>query len=445
MVPAAQPDAGRATALSESFTGACPLEFPCAMPRQLFRQEAIDAQREKFLGEATIARPVPFWVFTLLAAGIAILLISVAVWGQYTRRERVEGYVALDTGAARVMSPDAGRITELLIKEGDEVKAGDEIAKVSLERTTVTGSSSSKEVSEEMERRRIILEKEQSQWRDLGAQQVEQLRRRMRDLENELAQIDREMKLQETRVKSTREQAERFKALAGEKFVSDVASKQKQDEVTDQEIKLQAMRRQRAQVERDLGAAKMEEPAIQMRSRAQQEQVARQISELRQGLSEVEARRENIIRAPMTGVVTNISVNRGQSVAADTPLATVLPKGSGMHVELLVPTRAIGFLSKGKEVVLRYEAFPYERFGQYRGVITAIGRNVWTAGERIGPLSAKEPVYRVDVKLERQAVAALGEEYPLRPGMLVNADLLLEKRTLLEWIFEPVLQLKGRL
>jgi membrane fusion protein len=147
----------------------------------------------------------------------------------------------------------------------------------------------------------------------------------------------------------------------------------------------------------------------------------------------------------MTGVVTNISVNRGQSVAADTPLATVLPKGSGMHVELLVPTRAIGFLSKGKDVVLRYEAFPHERFGQYRGVIIDIGRSVWTAGERIGPLSAKEPVYRVDVKLDRQAVAALGEEYQLRPGMLVNADLLLERRTLLEWLFEPVMQLKGRL
>jgi membrane fusion protein len=92
------------------------------MPRQLFRQEAIDAQREKFLGEATIARPVPFWVFTLLAAGIATLLIVVAVWGQYQRRERVEGYLALDTGAARVLIPDSGRVTELMVKEGDEVK-----------------------------------------------------------------------------------------------------------------------------------------------------------------------------------------------------------------------------------------------------------------------------------------------------------------------------------
>ena len=64
---------------------------------------------------------------------------------------------------------------------------------------------------------------------------------------------------------------------------------------------------------------------------------------------------------------------------------------------------------------------------------------------RIGPLTAREPVYRVDVKLERQNVTALDQDYNLRPGMLVNADLLLERRTLLEWIFEPVLRLKGRI
>lgn len=415
------------------------------MPRQLFRQEAIDAQREKFLGEATIARPVPFWVFTLLAAGIAVLLIAVAIWGQYTRRERVEGYLALDTGAARVQSPDAGRISELLVKEGDEVAAGDPLAKVSLDRTNVAGGSTSEAVAAEMVSRRAILEKEQDQWRSLGVQQAEQSRRKARDLENELTQIDAEIKLQETRVRSTREQADRFKSLANDKFVSDVASKQKQDEVTDQEIKVQALRRQRSQVERDLGTARMEEPQITLRSRAQVEQLSRQLSELREGMSQVEARRETVIRAPLAGVVTNVAVNRGQSIAADSPLVTVLPKGSGLHVELLVPTRAIGFLNKGQEVVLRYEAFPHERFGQYRGTIVDIGRNVWTQGERIGSLTAKEPVYRVDVLLDKQSVTALGQEFPLRPGMLVNADLLLEKRTLLEWIFEPVLQLKGRL
>src|SRR6478609_4095877 len=128
------------------------------MSRQLFRQEAIDAQREKFLGEATVARPVPAWVFTLLATGTAVLLIGVAVWGQYTRRERVEGYLALDTGAARVLSADADRITDLLVKEGDEVKAGDPLAKISLDRTLGTGASTSESVSREMQSRRGILE-----------------------------------------------------------------------------------------------------------------------------------------------------------------------------------------------------------------------------------------------------------------------------------------------
>lgn len=415
------------------------------MPRQLFRQEAIDAQREKFLGEATIARPVPFWVFTLLAAGTAALLISVAIWGQYQRRERVEGYLALDTGAARVLIPDAGRVTDLLVKEGDEVTAGQELAKVSLERSTASGASTSEAVAAEIQSRRASLEKEQEQWRDLASQQIEQSRRRVKALQNELEQIDREMKLQATRVRSTKEQADKFRSLAEGKFMSDVQAKQKQDEVTDQEIKLQALRRQRSQVDRDLEAAKAEEPQIELRSRAKSDEVSRQISELKEGLSQVEAKRESVIRAPMAGIITNIAVNRGQSIAADAPLATVLPKGSGLHAELLVPTRAIGFVTKGSEVVMRYDAFPYERFGQYRGVITEIGRNVWTQGERIGPLSAREPVYRVDVLLERQSVAALGQEFQLRPGMLVNADLLLERRTLLEWLFEPVLQLKGRL
>src|SRR5438045_4382094 len=134
------------------------------MPRQLFRQEAIDAQREKFLGEATIARPVPFWVFTVLAAGTALLLISVAVWGQYTRRERVEGYLALDKGAARVLLPDAGRVTELLVREGDRVKEGDAFATISLDRTTGSGCSASEATAHAMPSRRASHARARAHW-----------------------------------------------------------------------------------------------------------------------------------------------------------------------------------------------------------------------------------------------------------------------------------------
>jgi membrane fusion protein len=122
-----------------------------------------------------------------------------------------------------------------------------------------------------------------------------------------------------------------------------------------------------------------------------------------------------------------------------------LPSDSDLHAELLVPTRAIGFVHPGQSVQLRYEAFPYERFGQYQGTVESVGSSAWITGEKLGPLTLSEPVYRIIVKLERQTVAANGQSLALRPGMLVGADLLMERRSLLEWLFQPLLQLKMRM
>lgn len=415
------------------------------MSNKLFRQEAIDALREKFLGEATIARPLPFWVLTALALIAAGMLIAVAVWGQYTRRERVEGFLQLDVGAAKVSFTDSGRVAELLVKEGQEVKAGVPMARISLERATAASTTTGAVVSGELSQRRGSLEKEQGQMRELAGQQLQQVRKKAADLQNEIGQIGTEITLQTQRLASAKAEALRWAQLAEKKFASEIAARQKQDEATDQEIRLQALRRQKSTLERDLSTARLEEPSVALRARALEEQVSRQISELQQTLVQEEAKRETIIRAPITGIVTNITVSSGQSVAADAAFATILPAGSKLQVELLVPTRAIGFVTKGKEVSLRYEAFPFERFGQYRGVIVDVSQTVWSPGDKVGPMTVREPAYRITAKLDRQSVEAMGQEIPLRSGMLVNADILLEKRSLLEWIFEPVLQLRGRL
>lgn len=415
------------------------------MSNKLFRQEAIDAMREKFLGEATIARPLPFWVLTLLGLVAAGMMIAVAVWGQYTRRERAEGFLQLDVGAAKVSFTDSGRVAELLVKEGQEIKEGVPMARISLERATAASTSTGTVVAGELTQRRGSLEKEQGQMRELAEQQLQQVRKKAADLQNEITQIGIDLRLQTQRLTSAKAEALRWAQLAEKKFASDVAARQKQDDATDQEIRLQALKRQKSTLERDLATAKLEEPSVALRARAQQEQVNRQISELQQSMVQEEAKRETIIKAPITGIVTNITVSSGQSVAADAAFATILPAGSKLQVELLVPTRAIGFVTKGKEVSLRYEAFPYERFGQYRGVIADVSQTVWSPGDKIGPLTVREPAYRITAKLDRQSVVAMGQEIPLRSGMLVNADILLEKRSLLEWIFEPVLQLRGRL
>ena len=182
-----------------------------------------------------------------------------------------------------------------------------------------------------------------------------------------------------------------------------------------------------------------------MYKRQQLDQIRRQVSELQQGSVQEEAKRENVIRAPVAGVFTNVAATRGEAVADEAPLAMVVPKGSGLHAQLLVPTRAIGFVQPGQEVVLRYDAFPFQRFGQYRGTVERVSRTVWSPGEKVGQLVVKEPVYRVDVRLDAQHVVAGEQKLPLRSGMMVNADILQEKRKVWEWVFEPVLSLQQRM
>jgi membrane fusion protein len=413
--------------------------------RQLFRQEAIDAQREKLLGAVSIARPVPWWVFTMLASAFAVALLLFVFLSESTRRERVDGFLALDAGVARLLAPEAGILADLSVREGDEVAEGAPIARLSLERSTTTGASSSELVQRELSGRLSTLQSEIERERVLAEQQAAQTRTRIENLQRELKQFDDEMQLQRTRVAAARADLQRALDLQKDGFYSDSAISQLRNAMLDQQVKLQGLMREKATTERELSNAKAELPTIETRARQAEDRLARAKSEVQQGIVQEQAKREIVLRAPFAGTVTNIAPARGDSLAADAPIATVVPKGSGLHAQLLVPTRAIGFVQPGNEVVLRYEAFPFQRFGHYRGTVSSISRTVWSQGERMGPLTVKEPVYRIDVKLDQQSVSANGQEFALRPGMLVNADLLLEKRTVFEWVFEPVLELRERL
>jgi membrane fusion protein len=414
-------------------------------PRSLFRQEAIDAQREKLLGEVSRARPLPMWVFTALVVGTAAALVAFAFLGEYTRRERVDGYLELDEGVARVSAPEAAVVADLMVREGDEVAAGQPLFRLSQERTTGSGANATALVHQELAARMQSLAAEQTQVEMLGEEQTAQSRKRVDDLKKQLAQADAEIQAQQQRQASAQLEAQRFAQLVNEGFASEAMARDRRNDLLDQTTKLESLKGSRAAIERELREAQADLPQVQIRTRAQLQQLDQRRSELQQSLVQEEARSGLEVRAPIAGVVTNIAASRGESVAADATLAAVLPKGSGLHAQLLVPTRAIGFIEAGNGVVLRYDAFPFQRFGQYHGKVRSVGRTVLSAGERSGPVGVREPAYRIEVALDAQTVRSGAQEFPLRPGMLVNADILLEKRTVFEWVFEPVLALRERL
>jgi membrane fusion protein len=120
----------------------------------------------------------------------------------------------------------------------------------------------------------------------------------------------------------------------------------------------------------------------------------------------------------------------------------IVPDDSILQAELFVPTRAIGFVQPGQEVRILYDAFPYQQFGTYRGRVIEISQTILTRTDAIGPVELKEPAYRVKVSLDRPDIDAYGKRIPLQADMLLRADIILEKRTLLRWLLDPLLSVR---
>ena len=133
----------------------------------------------------------------------------------------------------------------------------------------------------------------------------------------------------------------------------------------------------------------------------------------------------------------------GQAVYAGQPIISILPSGSELRAQLLVPSSAIGFIKNGDRVLLRYQAYPYQKFGMHRGTVMRISRSASTVTQEQGV--ARQPVYRVLVSLDRQDVLAYGKPETLRPGMQLEADIMGERRRLYEWLLEPLYSVTGKI
>src|SRR3569623_1037662 len=172
--------------------------------------------------------------------------------------------------------------------------------------------------------------------------------------------------------------------------------------------------------------------------------IARDIEALEQQLTEYESRRRVVITAPTAGTVTAILAERGQTAVPTAPLLSILPEQAVLEAQLLVPSRAIGFIEPGQRVALRYEAFPYQRYGSAQGRIKEIARTLITPGEVNLPVALREPVYRVTVSLDAQYIDADRQRLARQSGMLLDADVWRDRRRIIEWVFDPLYSVMGR-
>jgi membrane fusion protein len=202
---------------------------------------------------------------------------------------------------------------------------------------------------------------------------------------------------------------------------------------------LTAMRKEINQLQSDLDN-------FPLTTQNRQSEFDRQILTLEQEITDSEGHRELLVNAPQAGKITTILIDMGQTVLAEKPLAALIPNSAILQANLYLPSRAYGFVERDMAVLLRYPAYPYQKFGQYGGKVLEVGRTALTVDElrAVGQVNT-EPFYRVRIALDAQTVQAYGKPVALQDGLQVDADILIDTRKLYEWVLEPLYSVTGKL
>lgn len=373
----------------------------------------------------------------------AVCFLSLA---GYTRKASVAGVLVPDRGLIRMVPTQAGTVVERRAAEGQTVHAGDVLFVLSLDNSLLNAPAQA-EVLRSLDERNRSLKATARQQQLLADSQTASIARRLQAMTLELAQLDTEVSLQKQRLALANQSLSRLESLRNDQFVSPAQVQAKHEEVIGLQAAAQALERQRAALARERAALEGEQRELPLAAQNAQGMITRDLAAVARELAEQSSSRQLVVRAPQDGTVSAVLAEVGQSVSPASALASLVPAGARLQAHLFAPSSAIGFVRPEQMVRLRYEAFPYQRFGQHGARVVAVSRAPLAASElaamslpAAATVPAAEGLFRITVALDED-----GAQLPLVPGMRLQADVLLERRRLIEWLFEPLLGLQRRL
>jgi HlyD family secretion protein len=401
---------------------------------------------------------------------------ALLVWSTLGRLDIVavaEGKLVPDTYVKIVQPADGGVVKEILVKEGEAVKAGQPLMRMD----NTLSESDLKALGADYLNKRIALRRIDAQLAgsaftrradepaELFVQVQAQYQANRRAYENALAQeralLDKARhdlaSAEAIRAKLLkvlphyREQEAAFEKLAKDGFAGKLMYTDKQRERIEKEQDLKA---QEAAIASSRAVIAQEESKIAQitadyRRQLQTERVdiATQAEKAAQELAKQEHRNEYLeLRAPQDGIVKDLATHTvGTVTSPGTILMTLVPRDEILRAEVWVKNDDIGFVREKQDARIKLAAFTFQKYGMLDGSVAHVSADAAdpqaASATAATPAQAKgaEPLaYRTLVNLKSQVLEADGERYRLAPGMQVSAEIHLGTRTVLEYLLSPV-------
>ena len=158
-------------------------------------------------------------------------------------------------------------------------------------------------------------------------------------------------------------------------------------------------------------------------------------SELRESLPRLEERvSRTVIRAPMEGIISRLNFRTpGGFVNTGDVMLELVPTGEALIIEAQIMPQDISRIRLEDDVRIRLSAYDSAKYGSVDGRVIRISPDA-VVDERNGGMSH----YLVDVAIEGELVLDTGEVVTFIPGMTATVDVLSGKRTVMEYIWQPI-------
>lgn len=437
----------------------------------LFRPEVTASHNQQWLGAIRLAQPISAWLIAGIALIVTMILIAFITLGNVTKKARVTGITLPIGGSISISAPNGGLLVNSHVIEGQTVSVGQILFELSTERQGDKGEITAL-VAQQLATRRQTLEAEQRLRTAQAIEKKQALVQRLNNLTTEASQLEQEIVLTQRRHNLAQDSVTKFQTLQNNGYVSAAQTQQKQEDMIDVDTHLSTLRRNKLQLEANQLAMQAELNAQANSLATDQAQLQRAVASLQQEIAENNNRKTNLITASQAGTITTLTSQIGQTINAGQVLATLIPSSSKLvkttgapgttrttdaaqlEVHLYAPSRTAGFVAKGQQVLIRYQAYPYQKFGLQKGTVTDISDTPFAPNElppnlastilsnaqqNIQGFNSNEALYRIKVRLEKQTIDAYGQVQNLKSGMTLEADILQDKRKIWEWIAEPVL------
>ena len=417
------------------------------MRKGLFRQQAIEQQRSPITGTLLVTPKTSFMVTTVVLIAWLVAVLLYLNMSSYARKASVNGWLQSSQGVQKVYAAKRrGRIEHVMVEEGQVVEAGAPLLTLNYAMQQAGDTSVEATLLEQLKAKKQRLLDVQSATLNVQAQEVSSLTHKIAERHSNLSVLEKIASmanaahtLNQKQLSSLLSLAENGHASAAERDVQTLTTLSSKQALTRAHQEVALAKSELA----ELIQKRHDLPAHYAISLAENENA---ISDLTAQIITLENDTYQTLYAAESGVIANLQVKSGQHTDPNIPVLSVVPTADTIEAKILVPVQAAGFIEEGQSLDIRYDAFPYQKFGLQKGNIVTISPTLILPGEWANaPVSINEPVYVITASLHSDAINAYGTRIALKVGMTFSADVSLSQRTLIEWLLEPLYSISGRL